>query len=118
MHGTRHNRNKESSGRKVTARFKMNIAIVRESTVRSPRKSLERRSSKLGLAKFAVQRIMKHDLNLYPYKLEIKQSFTDRDKVQRFQMCTWFNEMMENNGMTWFSDKAHFYLDDSINCQT
>ena len=40
---------------------------------------------------------MKQDLNLYPYKLEIKQTLTDRDKEQRFQMCTWFNEMMEND---------------------
>ena len=64
---------------------------------------------------------MKHDLNLYPYKLEIKQSLTDSDKVQRFQMCTWLNEMMEKEhwvGKIWFSDEAHFHLDGSANSQT
>ena len=86
MHGTCHNRNKKNSGRRVAARIKMNIGIARELTVRSPRKSLQRRLSELGLANSTVQRIMKHDLNLYPYKLEIKQNLTDRNKAQRFQM--------------------------------
>ena len=97
MHGTCRNRNKEKSGRRVTARTKMNIGSVRESTVRSPRKSLRRGSSELGLAKSTIQRIMKHELNLYPYQLEIKQILTDRNKAQRFQMCSWFNKMIEND---------------------
>ena len=65
---------------------------------------------------------MKHDLNLYPCKLEIKQSLSDRNKAQRFQMCTWFNKMMENDehwvGKIWFSDEAHFHLDGSVNSKT
>ena len=66
--------------------------------------------------------MMKHDLNLYPYKVEIKQSLTDRDQTQRFQMCTWFNEMMKNDEhwvgkKIWFSDEAHFHLDDSVDSQ-
>ena len=88
VHGTCHNRNKGNSGRRVSARTELNIDTVRESTVRSPKKSIRRRSSELGLTKSTVQRIMKQDLNLYPYKLEIKQTLTDRDKEQRFQMCT------------------------------
>ena len=119
VHGTCHNRNKGNSGRRVSARTELNIDTVRESTVRSPKKSIRRRSSELGLTKSTVQRILKQDLNLYPYKLEIKQTLTDRDKEQRFQMCTWFNEMMENDehwvGKIWFSDEAHFHLDGSVN---
>ena len=65
---------------------------------------------------------MKHNLNLYPYKLEIKQSLTDKDKAQCFQMCMWFNEMIENDkhwvGKVWFSYEAHFHLDGSVNSQT
>ena len=121
MHGSRHNRNKENSRRRVTACTKMNIGTVRELTVRSPKKSLQRRSSKLGLAKSTVQRTIKHVLNLNPYKLEIKQSLADGDKAQRFQMCTWFNEMMETDehwvSKIWFSDDAHFHLDSSLNSQ-
>ena len=119
VHGTCHNRNKGNSGRRVSARTELNIDTVRESTVRSPKKSIRRRSSELGLTKSTVQRIMKQDFNLYPYKLEIKQTLTDRNKEQRFQMCTWFNEMMENDehwvGKIWFSDEAHFHLDGSVN---
>ena len=41
-------RNKENSGRRVTACTKMNIGTVHESTVRNLKK-LEKRSSELGL---------------------------------------------------------------------
>ena len=119
VHGTCHNRNKGNSGRRVSARTKVKVETVRQSTVRSPRKSLRRRSSEVGLTKSTVQRTMKQDLNLYPYKLEIKQTLTDKDKEKRFQMSTWFNEMMENDehwvGKIWFSDEAHFHLDGSVN---
>ena len=105
----------------MSARTELNIDTVRELTVRSPKKSIRMRSSELGLTKSTVQRIIKQDLNLYPYKLEIKQTLTDRDKEQRFQMCTWFNEMMENDehwvGKIWFSDEARFHLDGSVNRQ-
>ena len=64
---------------------------------------------------------MKQDFNLYPYKLQIKQTLTDKDKEKRFQMSTWFNEMMENDehwvGKIWFSDEAHFHLGGSVNRQ-
>ena len=64
---------------------------------------------------------MKHNLNFYPCKLEIKQSLTDRDQAQRFQMCRWFNEVMENDehwvGKIWFSDETHFHSDGSVNRQ-
>ena len=121
VHGTCHNRNKGNSGRRVSARIEVKVETVRQSTVRSPRKSLRRRSSEVGLTKSTVQRIMKQDLNLYPYKLEIKQTLTDKDQEKRFQMSTWFNEMMENDehrvGKIWFSDEAHFHLDGSVNRQ-
>ena len=90
VHGTCHNRNKGNSGRRVSARTELNIDTVRESTVRSPKKSIRRRSSELGLTKSTVQRILKQDLNLYPYKLEIKQTLTDRDKEQRFSPLDFF----------------------------
>ena len=105
----------------MSACTEVKVKTVRRSTVRSPRKSLRRHSSEVGLTKSTVQRIMKQDLNLYPYKLEIKQTLTDKDKEKRFQMSTWFNEMMENDehwvGKIWFSDEAHFHLDGSVNHQ-
>ena len=64
VHGTCHNRNKGNSGRRVSACTELNIDTVRESTVRSPKKSIRRRSSELGLTKSTIQRILKQDLNL------------------------------------------------------
>ena len=77
VHGTCHNRNKGNSGRRVSARTELNIDTVRESTVRSPKKSIRRRSSELGLTKSTVQRILKQDLNSGKRKL-LSEKFEDR----------------------------------------
>ena len=66
-------------------RTEMNVDFMRELTVRSLRRSLRRCSSQLGLTKFTVQRIIKHDLKLNPCKLEIKTNLADSDKAQPFQ---------------------------------
>ena len=48
VHGTCQKKNKGNSGRRVSARTEVKVETVRQSTVRSPRKSLRRRSSEVG----------------------------------------------------------------------
>ena len=59
-------------GRKPTARSTENIAAVRVSVGRNPKKSVRRRSQDLGLNKSSVQRILTKDLHLYPYRIQTK----------------------------------------------
>ena len=49
----------------------MNVDCIREMTVPGPRKLLRMCLCKLGLTKSTVQKMIKHDFKLYPYKLKI-----------------------------------------------
>ena len=51
---------------------KKNVDAVRDSVKRSPKKSPRRRSQELILSRTSLQRILKKDLQLYPYRIQIK----------------------------------------------
>ena len=107
------------SGRKKSARTEENIAAVRDSVGRSPRKSVRRRSQELGMTRESLRRVLTSDLHLYPYKIQIKQKLTDAGKEKRVTMCEWFCNVLENDENflenVWFSDEAHFLLSGHVN---
>ena len=107
------------SGRKKSARTEENIAAVRDSVGRSPRKSVRRRSQELGMTRESLRRVLTSDLHLYPYKIQIKQKLTDADKEKRVTMCEWFCNVLENDenflDNVWFSNEAHFLLSGHVN---
>ena len=62
-----HNKKVENprSGRKLTD------DVVRDVIGRSPKKFFRRRSQELGLSRASLQKILKKDLQLYPYRIQI-----------------------------------------------
>lgn len=102
------------NGRTKTARTPENVAAVRDSVGRSPKKSIRKRAQLLGLTRSSVQRILSVDLSLYPYRIQIKHTLTDADKAKRVTMCQWFMDTIEEDPQfldnLWFSDEAHFTL--------
>ena len=72
IYGTVNKRSKKlenpSSGRKLSARSADNVEASRVSVGRSPKKSIRRRSSELGISRSSLHRILTQDLNLYPYR--------------------------------------------------
>ena len=102
------------SGRKKSARTEENIAAVRNSVGRSPKKSVRRRSQELRMTRESLRRVLTSDLHLYAYKIQIKQQLTDADKEKRLTMCEWFCNVLENDENflenVWFSDEVHFLL--------
>ena len=110
---------KSTSGRKLTARSPENVNTVRDSVGRSPKKSLQRLSQELSLSCLFVHRILKNDLQLYPYRIQIKQTLTQNDMTKRVEMCQWFESKIEENPdflqNVWFSDEAHLSLSGHIN---
>ena len=120
---TVHNVNKGRSSRTRSARSQENIKVVRQSAVQSPKKSCRRRSQELGLSRMSTVRILKLDLKLFPYHLQVKHKLTAQDKRARVEMCNWFNNKMEEDedwlDNVWFTDEAHFHLEgyvSSKNC--
>ena len=107
------------SGRTVSARTQRNIDAVRDSVSRSPKKSLRRRSQLLGMSRESLRRVLKKDLHLYPYHIQIKQKLTEVDMKKRVTMCEWFCDTIEANpdflNHLWFSDEAHFLLSGHVN---
>ena len=85
-HGTVQNCNSKGlgdtySGRRVSARTERNIDAVWDSVGRSPKKSIRRSSQELGIPRESVRHVLKFDLNLYPYKIQIKQkTYTSRHR--------------------------------------
>ena len=74
-HGTINNINKKDpnrethSGRPKSSRASPNVAAVRDSVVRSPSKSVRRRSQEPGINREPVRRILFDDLHMYPYRI-------------------------------------------------
>ena len=103
-----------TSGRKFTARPPENVDAVRDSVARSSNKSLQRRSQELGLSRSSIHRILKSYFQLYPYRIQIKQTLTQNDMEKRVETCRWFKSKIEELTdflqNVWFSDEAHFSL--------
>jgi hypothetical protein len=94
-----------------------NIDTVRVVLQRSCSKSIRKTAAQLWISRQLVQRILKRDLNLYPYKMTVLPKFTVQNKHERVEFSEWVqnNEVLFNN--IWFSDEAHFHLDCMVNKQ-
>ena len=60
-------------GRISTVRTPENVDTVRMTTVKSPRRSVMRNSTAIGLSDHCMRRILHKDLNFHPYKIAIVQ---------------------------------------------
>jgi len=99
----RHNRPAESTIQRLVAKFEStgsinnqltpvrprnaksaeNIAAVRESVRENLRRSISRRSQELGLSVTSTWRILRRDLGLHPYKIQLSQELKVNDHRQR-----------------------------------
>ena len=59
-------------GRTVSARTQRNIDAVRDSVGRRPKKLLRRRSKLLGISRESMRHVLKENLHLYSYQIQIK----------------------------------------------
>jgi len=65
--------NQPTPVRRQNARSAENIAAVRESVWENPRRSISHRSQQLGLSATSTWRILRRDLDLHPYKIQLTQ---------------------------------------------
>ncbi len=61
-------------------------------------------------SKSTVQRILKYDLELKPYKLSVMQHLKEGDVTTRMEFANWALANPEVIDVTWFSDEAHFHF--------
>ncbi|KAF2355128.1 Protein of unknown function DUF4817 [Trinorchestia longiramus] len=76
-HGSISNRYKGNSGRKIIQRTENNIAIVQRAISENPTTFVRRNET--NLSKSTFHRILKKDIRLHPYKMQIKHELLPRD---------------------------------------
>ena len=60
-----------------------NIAAVNESVYENPNLSVPRRSQELGISQISTWRILRKDLGLHPYKIQLTQELKPNDHSLR-----------------------------------
>ena len=71
-----------------------------------------------ALSRMSTVRILKIDLKLFPYYIQVKQKLTAQDEQTQVAIYNWFSDKMEEDdhwiNNVWFSDEAHFHLDSYV----
>lgn len=113
--------NPKRPNKKRPRRSDDNIALVQASVQRSPTTSQKRRSEQLGIKRTTLHRILRHDLHLFPYKIQLTQKLLPADKPCRLEWAQRVIEMAESDEHFWrkiiMSDEAHFTLTGTVNKQ-
>lgn len=111
---------KEGSGR-PKVRNEENIGTVRQVIEEHPNTSIRHLQQRVNLSYTTCQRILKQDLHLHPYRLQLFHELLPNDRPRRQQFCQWFVENFHNNDelleKTFFSDEAWFHLSGYVNSQ-
>ena len=61
-----------------------NIEVVHEAVLRSPRKSLHHQSQELNLSLSSTQIILKEELKMYLYRIQVKQKINYQTMINNF----------------------------------
>lgn len=109
---------KEGSGR-PKKRTGEAIEQVRQIINEAPRTSVRRLAQQVELAPSTCQKILKKDLQLYPYRMLAVQRLHETDYAQRVTFCRWFLNAVNNDFLerTFFTDEMWCHLDGYINSQ-
>lgn len=95
------------------------VEIIRLSCVRSPKKSLPRRSLELGVPISTLHKVLHKRLHLRAYKIQILQTIKPKDIIKRAGFATFMLEQIEENesflSKVIFSDEATFHTNGCVN---
>lgn len=109
------------SGRQRTSRNAENVSLVRDSVAESPETSSRRRGSQLHISARSLRRILKTDLKMFPYKIQLAQKLLPRDPDQRVEYSNAIlrlsGEIEDFSSKLIMSDEAHFLLSGHVNKQ-
>jgi hypothetical protein len=106
---------KKQPGSVSTMRSQQNIEAVRQSFIRSPRRSAKRYSVALGISDSSVSRILRKDLTFHPYKMVAVQGISDRDVANRSTVTERLIGILSDAAITLMTDEAHFCLSACFN---
>lgn len=104
-----------------TVRTPEHIEAVAESVRENPSTSTRHRSQELNISRTSLRRILRKDLGMTPYKVQLVQELKPHDHPLRFRFARWANEKLHDDvdfaQKIIFSDEAHFHLGGYVNKQ-
>ena len=99
--GSVKNLQKSFSGRKKWIRTAERVQSVRTLVNNDPRKSHRRLAQEAGCSSSTTQRILRKDLQMFPYKLSMRSKLTEADRIARSLFCEcFFTEVQGNRGFS------------------
>jgi len=113
--------NASHQGRRRPRRSDENIEAVQASIERLPTKSSHHRSSQLGISRTSLRRIIRDDLKLFPYKIQVTLRFLPIDKPRLLDYANFVVNVAQTDDDFWqkiiMSNEAHFSLNGTVNKQ-
>ncbi|XP_048484480.1 uncharacterized protein LOC125490157 [Plutella xylostella] len=109
--------NMKREGTTRTTRSEENVLRVSDSVRQNPDLSTRKRSAELGIPRTSVRRILKLDLKLHPYKIQLVQELKPNDLNLRKLFAETMLERFKSFNNILFSDEAHFHLNGHVNKQ-
>lgn len=83
----------------------------------NPSLSIRKRGQELNIKKSSLQVILKKDLHLTAYKIQLVQELKDSDHESRLNFATEMLERFNSFDNILFSDEANFHLNGHVNKQ-
>lgn len=117
--GSVFDRRKGNSGRRKTGRSEDIIEEVKEVIEETPKMSVRTVMSNITnkASVSTVRRILKFDLKLKPYKVQVMQHLKETDTISRMEFSNWALLNPAAIDATWFTDESHFHLNVEVNKQ-
>ena len=101
-------------------RHEESVEAVRQSVSDDLFISTRRRAVQLNMSRTSL-RILKMDLGMFPYKIQMRQELLPQDPVQRLQYAYRFVQLSRDNvnflSNVLMTDEAHFHLNGYVNKQ-
>ena len=94
-------------------RTEESIAVVEASVEENGILSIRRRAQEVGLCPSTLWKILRKDLGLVPYKIQLVQELKPHDHHMRSEFNNWSLNQLDEHPLFYrkilFSDEAHFW---------
>ena len=88
---------------------------MEQSVLDSPERSVRHRLQSLGLKRASLHTILREDLRLHSYRMQVRHKLTPEDGSRRWKMAQRFIEHPVVLDRLWFSYEAYFWLSGHVN---
>ncbi|GBN68733.1 hypothetical protein AVEN_133821-1 [Araneus ventricosus] len=106
-------------GRPRSAVTEPNVDAVQQVILQQPRTSVRRVASRAALRRMTTHRNMRHNLHMFPYKIQTRQALSVNAVDTRYDFANAMLQLVDERDIDvrniWFSDEAYFNFDGLVN---